>query len=129
MTFEKLPVISEENQSEDDDGTVSHPYEAIPLRQQFPPVETYEQINENDGDDKITDDNRSRVQPKNARESSKTIATRDVDESNSNVPAGRSRRPPICIGIDEYASKSKRGRLEPTDLRLQLSIFIKFAEP
>ena len=68
---------------------------------------TYEQIDENDSDDKITDNNEPRVRPDNAREESETLATRNVDESNSDVPAGRSRRPPIRFGIDEYVSKSK----------------------
>ena len=107
VTFEKLPVVIEESQSENDDRDVSHPYEEIPPRQPSPPLVTYEQIDENDSDDKITDDNEPRVRPDNAREESETLATRNVDESNSDVPAGRPRRPPIRFGIDEYVSKSK----------------------
>ena len=95
----------EESQSENDDREVSHPYEEIPPRQPSPPIDA--QIDENDSDDKITDDNTHRVRPENGRERSETLATRDVDESNSDVPAGRSRRPPIRLGVDEYVSKSK----------------------
>ena len=107
VTFEKLPVVIEESQSEDDDREVSHPYEEVPPKQHSPPIATYKQIEENDGDDNITDNNRCRVPPGNARENSQTLAARDVNESNSDVPAGRSRRPPIRFGIDEYVSKSK----------------------
>ena len=97
----------EESQSENDDRDVSHPYEEIPPRQPSPPIATYEQIDENDSDHKITDKNEPRVRPDNAREESEILATRNVDESNSDVPAGRSRRPPIRFGIDEYVTKSK----------------------
>ena len=89
VTFDKLPVVIEESQSENEDKEVSHPYEEIPPRQPSPPIATYEQIVENDSDNKIPDD-RVRVLPENAREKSKVLATRDVDESGSDVPAGRS---------------------------------------
>ena len=108
VTFENLPVLIEESHSEIDDREVSHPYEEIPLRQPSLPITTYEQIDENDSDDRIPDDNRPRVPPDKARERPKTLAIRDVDESNSDVPSGRSRRPPIRFGIDEYVTQSKR---------------------
>ena len=107
VTFEKLPVVIEESQTESDDREVSHPYEEISPRQPSPPIATYEEIDENDGDDKIPDNDRPRAPPEKARERPKTLAIRDVDESNSDVPAGRSRRPPIRFGIDEYVNKSK----------------------
>ena len=106
VTFEKLPVVIEESQSENDDREFSHPYEETPSKQPFPPIAPYEQIDENDSDDKIPDDKRHRVPPENAREWPKTLATRDDVESNSDVPAGRSRRPPIRFGTDECVSKS-----------------------
>ena len=107
VTFEKLPVVIEESQTESDDREVSHPYEEISPRQLSPPIATYEEIDENDGDDKIPDNGRPRAPPEKARERPKTLAIRDVDESNSDVPSGRSRRPPIRFGIDEYVNKSK----------------------
>ena len=107
VTFEKLPVVLEENQTESNDREVSHLYEEITRRLPSPPIATYEQIDENDIDDKIPDDNRPRVSSENAKERPETLATRDVDESNSDVPSGRSRRPLIRFGIDEYVSKSK----------------------
>ena len=107
VTFEKLPVVIEESQSENDDREVSHPYEEISPRQPSPPIATYEQIEENDSDDKIPENNRPRVPPENARERPETLATSDVEESNSDVPPGRSRRPPIRFGIGKYVSKSK----------------------
>ena len=107
VTFEKLPIVIEESQSETDDREISHPYEEISPRQPSPPISTYEQIDKNDSDDEIPDDNRPRVPPEKARERPKTLAIRDVEESNSDVPSGRSRRPPIRFGIDEYVTKSK----------------------
>ena len=105
VTFGKLPVVIEESQTENDDREVSHPYEEIPPSLPSPPIATYEPIDENDSDDKIPDDNRHRVPPEKARERPKTSAIRDVEESNSDVPSGRSRRPPIRFGIDEYVTK------------------------
>ena len=109
VTFEKIPVVIEESQTENNDQEVSHPYEEIheeiPPRQPSPPIATYEEIDENDGDDKIPDDSKHREPPENPRERPKTLAIRDVDESNSDVPSGRSRRPPIRFGIDEYVTK------------------------
>ena len=107
VAFEKLPVVIEESHSETDDRDVSHPYEEISPRQPSPPIATYEEIDENDGDDRIPDDNRPRVPPEKARERPETLAIRDVDESNFDVPSGRSRRPPIRFGIDEYVTQSK----------------------
>ena len=107
LTFEKLPVVIEESQSENDDRVISHPYEEISSRQPSPPIATYEQIDENDSDDKIPDNNSPRVSPENVRDRPETLAIRHVDESNSDVPAGRSRRPPIHFGIYEYVSQPK----------------------
>ena len=107
MTFEKLPVVIEESQIENDDREVSHPYEEISPRQPSPPIATYEQIDRTDSDDRIPDDNRPRASPEKATERPETLAIRDVDESISDVPSGRSRRPPIRFGIDEYVTKSK----------------------
>ena len=107
VTFEKLPVVIEESQSGNDDREVSHPYEEISPRQLSHPIATYEQIDENDSDDKIPNDNRLRVPPESARERPETLAIRDIEESNSDVPPGRSRRPPIRFGIDEYVTKSR----------------------
>ena len=107
VTFKKLPFVIEESQSENDDREFSQPYDEIPPRQLSPPIATYEQIGENDSDDKALDVNRSRVPQENARDRPETLAIRDVDESNSDVPFARSRRPPIRFGIDEYVSKSK----------------------
>ena len=107
VTFEKLPVVIEESQTENDDREVNHPYEEIPPRLPSPPIATYEPIDENDSDDKIPDDNRPRVPPEKTRERPKTFAIRDVEESNSDVPSGRSRGPPIRFGIDEYVTKSR----------------------
>ena len=87
---------------------ISHPYEEVSPRQPSPPIATYEQIDGNDSDYEIPDRCSPRVPLENAREKPETLAIPDVDESNSNVPAGRSRRPPIRFGIDEYvSSKSK----------------------
>ena len=107
VTFEKLPVVIEKSHSENDDREVSHPYEEISPRQPSPPIATYQQIDENDSNDKIADDNRPRVPPENAGEGPETLAIRDVEESNSDMPSDRSRRPPIRFGIDQYVSKSK----------------------
>ena len=107
VTFEKLPVVIEESQTENDDREVSHPYEEIPPSLPSPPTAIYEPIDENDSDDKIPDNNRPRVPPEKARERPKTLAIRDVEESNSDMPSGRSRRPPIRFGIDEYVTKSR----------------------
>ena len=92
-----MPVVIEESQTEDHERKDSHPYEETPPRQHSPPRVTYEKNDENDGNDKINDDKRSPVQPKKARERSNTLAARDVDESNSDVPASGSRRPPILL--------------------------------
>ena len=89
VTFEKLPIVIEESQTENDDREVSHPYEQIPPRQLSPPIATYEQIDENDSDDKIPDNNRPRLPPEKTRERPETSMVRDVDESNSDVPSGR----------------------------------------
>ena len=93
VAFETLTVIIEESESENDHREVSQQYEVIPPRQLSPPVAKYEQINKNDSDDKIIDDNGPRVRSENARERSKetlaTLAARDVDQSYSDVPAGR----------------------------------------
>ena len=105
FTFEKSPVVIEESQSENDDREVSHPYEEISPRQHSPPIATYEQIDENDSDDKIPDDSRPRVSLEKARVKPETLAIRDVEELNSDVPPDRSRRPPIRFGADEYVSK------------------------
>ena len=107
VTFEKLPVVIEESQTENNDREVIHPYGEIPPRQPSPPITTYEQIDENDSDNKIPDDNRPRVPPEKARERPKTLAISAVDKSNSDVPSDRSRRPPIRFGIDEYVTKSR----------------------
>ena len=107
VTFEKLPVVVEESQIEDNDREVSHPYEEIPPSLPSPPIATYEPVDENDSNDKILDDNRPRVPPDKARERPKTLAIRDVEDSNSDVPSGRSRRQPIRFGIDEYGTKSR----------------------
>ena len=107
VTFGKLPVVIEESQTENNDREISHPYEEIPPRLPSPAIATDEQINENDIDDKIPDDNRPRVPPKNAKERPETLAVGNVDEPNSVVPSGRSRRPPIRFGTDEYVSESK----------------------
>ena len=104
VTFEKLPVVTEESQTENDDREDSHPYEEIPPSLPSPPIATYESIDKNDSDDKLPDDNRPRVPPEKARERSKTLAIRDVEESNSDVPSGRSRRQPVRFGIDEYVT-------------------------
>ena len=105
VTFEKLPVVIEESQIENDDREVSHPYEEIPPGLPSPPIATYERIDENDSDDEIPDNKKPRATPKNASERPETLAIGDVDESNSDVPSGSSRRPPIRFGIDEYVSK------------------------
>ena len=107
VSFERLLVVIEENQIENNDREVIHPYEEIPPRLPSLPITTYEQIDENDSDDKIPDNNRLRVPPEKTRERPNTLAVRDVDESNSDVPSGRSRCPPIRFGIDEYVTKSR----------------------
>ena len=105
VTFEKLPVVIEESQSENGDREVSHPYKEKPPRQSSPPIATHEQIDKNDSDWKLTDYNRPRVRPENVRERLETLAKRDVDDSD--VPAGRSRCPSFRFGVEKYVSKSK----------------------
>ena len=107
VTFEKLPVVKEESQTEDNDREAGHPYEEIPPSLPSPPIATYEPIDENGSNDKKPDDNRPRVPPDKTREKPKTLAIRDVEESISDMPSGRSRRPPIRFGIDEYVTKSR----------------------
>ena len=107
VTFGKIPIVIEESQSENDDGEVSHPYEELSPRQPSPPIATYERIDENDSDNEIPDDIKPGASPEKARERPKALAIGDVDESNSDVPCGRSRRPPIGFGIDEYVTKSR----------------------
>ena len=107
VTFEKLPVVIEEIQTEDNEREVSHPYEELPPSLPSPPIATYEPIDEKDSNDKIPADNRPRVPPDEARERSKTLVIRDVEESNPDVPSGRSRRPPFRFGVDEYVTTSR----------------------
>ena len=130
VTFEMLPVVIEENQTENDDREVSHPYEEIPPRQPSPPIATFEQIDERDSDDKISVDSRPRVPFENARERPETLAIRDVDESNSDMPPGRS------IATSAYSLWNRRvrqqikinTRLQPTVLRAQSSFLNNLAE-